>query len=85
MFNQIQVDRELVGASINEALNNCLARNADFSSGIIGQTNLIDDFGNNLNGVLQNASSMVSSAASDELPPLSCSPVPSSVSPVQVS
>ncbi|XP_057371956.1 nuclear receptor-binding protein-like isoform X2 [Daphnia carinata] len=76
-----EVDRELVGASMNEALRNCLARNEDIPS-VSGQMNLLDDYGGSFNQIL----STTSHTASDlhNSPPCT-SPVPSPASPVHAS
>lgn len=76
-----KVDRDLVEASMNEALRNCLARNADVPS-VSGQVNLINDYGNHFNQILSVTSSTTLSL--DDSPPCS-SPVPPPISPVHVS
>ncbi|XP_032792780.1 nuclear receptor-binding protein isoform X1 [Daphnia magna] len=76
-----EVDRELVGASMNEALRNCLARNEDIPS-VSGQMNLLDDYGGSFNQILSTTSHTASVLHNS--PPCS-SPVPSPASPVHAS
>ncbi|KAI9560656.1 hypothetical protein GHT06_011606 [Daphnia sinensis] len=76
-----EVDRELVGASMNEALRNCLARNEDIPS-VSGQMNLLDDYGSSFNQILSTTSHTASVLHNS--PPCS-SPVPSPASPVHAS
>lgn len=71
------MDRELVGASMNEALRNCLARNEDFPS-VSGQMNLLNDC-SQFNQILS-----TTALVSENSPPCS-SPVASPASPVHVS
>lgn len=76
------MDRELVGASMNEALRNCLARNEDFTS-VSGQMNLLNDHScGHFNQILSTTSP--TALFSEDSPPCS-SPVPSPASPVHVS
>lgn len=75
------MDRDLVGASMNEALRNCLARNEDIPS-VNGQMNLLNNYEGNFNQVLSTA--LHATLASTDSPPCS-SPIVSPASPVHIS
>jgi hypothetical protein len=76
------VDRELVGASMDEALRNCLTRNEDIPT-VSGRINLLNDYEGHFDHILSTASHTLVSASADS-PPFS-SPNMSPASPVHAS